>query len=180
MTNDVILSKKLAKKYGSSYILPTRAPPSRAFFPRASLLLYVREVVSMRVSRALLQAAMDKIHMRGMTFMGYHGVLDAERVLGQKFVVDVTMSADMRAAGASDDIEHTVDYARAYDLVKRRVESDPVNLIEKVSADIARTLLHEFPTVEDVRVGVRKPHVAVSGVVDSLGVEIYRKRGEQF
>jgi hypothetical protein len=27
---------------------------------------------------------------------------------------------------------------------------------------------------------VRKPHVAVSGVVDSLGVEIYRKRGEQF
>jgi dihydroneopterin aldolase len=73
-----------------------------------------------------------------------------------------------------------VDYARAYDLVKRRVESDPVNLIEKVSADIARTLLHEFPTVEDVRVGVRKPHVAVSGVVDSLGVEIYRKRGEQF
>ena len=179
----MILSKKLAKKYSkslSSYILPTRAPLSRAFFPRASLLLHVREVVSMRVSRALLQAAMDKIHMRGMTFMGYHGVLDAERVLGQKFVVDVTMSADMRAAGTSDDIEHTVDYARAYDLVKRRVESDPVNLIEKVSADIARTLLHEFPTVEDVRVGVRKPHVAVSGVVDSLGVEIYRKRGEQF
>ena len=49
-----------------------------------------------------------------------------------------------------------------------------------LAADIARTLLHEFPTVEDVRVGVRKPHVAVSGVVDSLGVEIYRKRGEQF
>ena len=134
----------------------------------------------MRPSRALLQAAMDKIHMRGMTFTGFHGVLDAERALGQKFVVDVTMSTDTREAGASDDIAHTVDYARAYDLVKRRVESEPANLIEKVSADIARTLLEEFPTVEDVRVGVRKPHVAVSGVVDSLGVEIHRKRGERF
>ena len=40
---------------------------------------------------------MDKIHMRGMTFTGFHGVLDAERALGQKFVVDVTMSTDITA-----------------------------------------------------------------------------------
>ena len=73
-----------------------------------------------------------------------------------------------------------MDYARAYDLVKRRVESDPANLIEKVSADIARTLLEEFSPSRTCGWGVRKPHVAVSGVVDSLGVEIHRKRGERF
>ena len=56
----------------------------------------------MRPSRALLQAAMDKIHMRGMTFTGFHGVLDAERALGQKFVVDVTMSTDTREAGVRE------------------------------------------------------------------------------
>ena len=116
----------------------------------------------MRPSRALLQAAMDKIHMRGMTFTGFHGVLDAERALGQNSSWTSPCSTDTREAGASDDIAHTVDYARAYDLVKRRVESDPANLIEKVSADIARTLLEEFHRRGRAG-GVRKPHVAVSG-----------------
>lgn len=37
-------------------------------------------------------------------------------------------------------------------------------------------LLREFPTVVDVRVGVQKPHVAVTGVLGSLGVEIFRTR----
>ena len=53
--------------------------------------------------------------MRDMTFHGYHGVLAEEKSLGQKFVLDVTMSACHRAAGASDDIADTVDYARAFD-----------------------------------------------------------------
>jgi hypothetical protein len=39
-------------------------------------------------------------------------------------------------------------------------------------------LLHEFPTVEDVLVGVHKPHVAVTGVLVSLGVEIFRRRDD--
>jgi dihydroneopterin aldolase len=37
-------------------------------------------------------------------------------------------------------------------------------------------LLREFPSVADVRVGVQKPHVAVTGVLGSLGVEIFRTR----
>lgn len=37
-------------------------------------------------------------------------------------------------------------------------------------------LLREFPAVVDVRVGVQKPHVAVTGVLGSLGVEIFRTR----
>lgn len=75
--------------------------------------------------------------MRGMTFHGYHGVLAEEKVLGQKFVVDVAMSTCMRAAGASDDLSDTVNYARAFDLVKEEVEGESRDLIECVSERIA-------------------------------------------
>ena len=121
----------------------------------------------------------DKIHMRGMTFHGYHGVLPEEKTLGQKFVVDVTMSACHLKAGASDDIEDTVDYARAFDIVRAEVEGreNARDLIERVGERIARALLDEFPTVADVSVRVEKPHVAVVGVLHSLGVEVYRERG---
>lgn len=114
-----------------------------------------------------------------MTFHGYHGVLKEEKVLGQKFVVDVAMSTCMRAAGVSDDLGDTVDYARAFDLVRSEVEGETSrDLIECVSARVAEALLREFPAVADVRVGVHKPHVAVTGVLGSLGVEIFRRRGD--
>jgi hypothetical protein len=43
----------------------------------------------------------------------------------------------MAAAGASDDLHDTVDYARAFDLVKEEVEGQSRDLIECVSARIA-------------------------------------------
>ena len=79
----------------------------------------------------------DKVHMRGLTFHGYHGVLPEEKVLGQKFVIDVTMSTCMAAAGTSDDLNDTVDYARAFDLVKGIVEGESKDLIECVGQRIA-------------------------------------------
>ena len=140
-----------------------------------------RGFASSRARAALSHDCRDKIHMRDMTFHGYHGVLAEEKSLGQKFVLDVTMSACHRAAGASDDIADTVDYARAFDLVRAEVEGrdNSRNLIERVGERVARALLREFPAVRDVTVGVRKPHVAVVGVLGSLGVEVFRERGDE-
>jgi dihydroneopterin aldolase len=35
-------------------------------------------------------------------------------VLGQKFIVDATLWADLAAAGSSDRLEDTIDYSKAY------------------------------------------------------------------
>ena len=101
-----------------------------------------------------------------------------EKSLGQKFVVDVTMSVCHLRSGASDDIADTVDYAAAYELIRKEVEGkeNAKDLIEHVGARIAEGLLRAFPKVRDVAVRVRKPHVAVDGVVGSLGIEVYRER----
>ena len=64
----------------------------------------------------------DKIHLESLLFHGYHGVLPEEKSLGQKFVVDVTMSVCHLRSGASDDIVDTVDYAAAYELTRKEVE----------------------------------------------------------
>lgn len=49
-----------------------------------------------------------------MTFFGYHGVFPPENQLGQRFVVDLTMWCDLAAAGASDDLQDTVNYADVF------------------------------------------------------------------
>ncbi|VAH01039.1 unnamed protein product [Triticum turgidum subsp. durum] len=61
-------------------------------------------------------------------------------------------------------------------IAKGVVEGPSRNLLESVAQSIAGTTLLEFPQISGVRVKVGKPHVAVQGVVDYLGVEILRSR----
>ena len=90
--------------------------------------------------------------------------------------MDVEATADLRAAGESDDLRHTVNYAEVYQLVKARVEGPPVDLIEHVAEGIAADVLAGFPGVHVVRVAVRKPQVQVGGLLAHAGVEITRER----
>ncbi|QYJ15636.1 Dihydroneopterin aldolase [Rubrobacter xylanophilus DSM 9941] len=119
----------------------------------------------------------DRILLEGMTFFGRHGTLQAERELGQPFVVDVEMSLDLRPAGLSDDLSKTVDYSEVHRLVRRIVEGEPVNLTETVAERIAAKVLEDHPTVEAVRVKVSKPHVRLEDtVLAGSAVEIVRRR----
>uniref|UniRef100_A0A453RRD2 7,8-dihydroneopterin aldolase n=1 Tax=Aegilops tauschii subsp. strangulata TaxID=200361 RepID=A0A453RRD2_AEGTS len=118
----------------------------------------------------------DKLILRGLQFHGFHGVKQEEKTLGQKFVIDVDAWMDLAAAGDSDDISHTVSYSDIYRIAKSVVEGPSRNLLESVAQSIVNTTLLKFPQISAVRVKVGKPHVAVQGVVDYLGVEILRHR----
>ncbi|WVZ65855.1 hypothetical protein U9M48_015153, partial [Paspalum notatum var. saurae] len=118
----------------------------------------------------------DKLVLRGLQFHGFHGVKQEEKTLGQKFVVDVDAWMDLTTAGQTDSISDTVSYTDIYRIVKDVVEGPSQNLLESVAHRIATATLLKFPQVSAVRVEVKKPHVAVQGIVDYLGVEIVRYR----
>lgn len=112
--------------------------------------------------------------MEGMAFFGRHGVFPAERELGARFTVDVELEADLAPAGASDRLEDTVNYARAYDLVREVVEGESCHLLEAVAERIAGRLL-ELPRVERATVRVHKKP-PLEGEFRSFGVELVRAR----
>lgn len=119
----------------------------------------------------------DRIILEGMVFHGRHGVLPAERELGQPFVVDVTLYLDLRPAGLSDDLMETVNYGEVHRLARQVVEGEPANLVETVAERIASAVLEEHPSVEATRVKVEKPHVRLDDtVLDGSAVEILRRR----
>lgn len=119
----------------------------------------------------------DEVFLEGLRFYGFHGVNPEERTQGQRFVVDVLIATDLRAAGVSDDLRKTVNYSEAYKLVKKIVEGEPKQLVEAVAELIAGTLLTAFPRAESVTVTVRKPEVAIKGaMLDASGVRITRSR----
>lgn len=63
-----------------------------------------------------------------------------------------------------------------YRIAKKVVEGPPHNLVESVAQHIASATLETYPRISAVRVAVGKPHVAVDGPLDYLGVEITRYR----
>ena len=120
--------------------------------------------------------AADRVFLEGVVFYGYHGVNPEERSLGQRFVVDLEVTADLSAAGSSDDLAQTINYSRLFQVAREVVEGEPHNLLEAVAQDIAGRVLAGFP-VDEVRVRVRKPGVAIKGsVLTSAGVEVVRHR----
>lgn len=114
--------------------------------------------------------------MSRMEFYGYHGVFPEEVKLGQRFFVDLTLSLDLSAAGRSDDLERTVNYAEVYERVKAVVEGRTFRLIEALAENIASDVLHQYTNVNDVTVRVVKPHPPVDIHFDGVSVTISRKR----
>lgn len=120
--------------------------------------------------------APDRILLKGLCFFGKHGVLPEETALGQRFEVDATLYCDLLSAGNGDDLHATTDYAAVYRNIRDVVEGKPSLLIESVAENIARKVLNSHRMVVGIRVAVRKPHVAIAGIFDSMGVEIRRVR----
>ncbi|MGH7635358.1 MAG: dihydroneopterin aldolase [Gemmatimonadaceae bacterium] len=117
----------------------------------------------------------DKIVLHGLAFYAYHGVIPEENRLGQRFIVDVEMGVDTRAAGRTDELERTVDYAAVYNDVKQIIEGPTLRLLETLAEQIAAQILDAHP-VHAVRVRVRKPDVPMPAILEYVGVEIERTR----
>ena len=119
----------------------------------------------------------DEIVLEGLRFYGYHGVHPEEQRLGQRFVVDVALAVNLRAAGERDDLAETVSYSAAYAEIRRVVEGTPRRLIEAVAEEIAAVLLALDERVQRVSVRVAKPGAPVKGaILDTVAVRITRWR----
>ena len=117
------------------------------------------------------------VRIRGLEVAGRHGVHDAERVLGQRFVADIDMVLAHDRSTMSDDLAETVDYAMIADDVAEIIAGEPVALLERLCRMIADRVLAE-PVVSAVTVTVAKPQVAIRHVLDDVSVTLHVEREE--
>ena len=120
---------------------------------------------------------MGIIRLKNMQFYGYHGVSESEKHLGGKFEVDLEMSLSLKEACRSDDLKDTVNYETIYHTVESCVKEKKYYLIEAVADAIAGEILNNHP-VDILNIRVRKPHAPVRGVLDTVEVEIERKKAD--
>ena len=118
---------------------------------------------------------MDKIILKGIRFHGYHGVAEAERQLGQKYEIDLELMTDLSAAGKSDDLTRTIDYAQVVQRVIEIGTQGSFQLFEALAESIAESLFAQFQ-IEEVRITLKKLSPPIEPRLTYAGVEIRRKR----
>jgi len=119
---------------------------------------------------------MDKIYVNDIRAYGYSGALPAENALGQWFRVDLVLALDLAAAGASDGLADTYNYAVAVQAVQRLIQHQPFNLIETVASEIAKAVLTTDDRLHHITVKLTKLTPPVPHFAGSVTVEITRDR----
>jgi len=117
----------------------------------------------------------DRITLRGMRFLGRHGVNPEEQATPQPFEVDLILRADLSRPAVTDDLADTIDYSAAFAVVAEIVEGRSYQLIERLAGAIAEAALAAFP-VDDVEVRVRKPKAPLPGAFDTVEARLRRRR----
>ena len=116
---------------------------------------------------------MDKIFLTDLRIDTVIGIWEWERKIRQTVAVDLEMSADIRKAAASDDVQDTLNYKKVAKRVQQFVSDSSFQLVETLAEKIAAVIIDEFD-VPWVRVRVNKPG-AIRGARD-VGVLIERRK----
>ena len=115
----------------------------------------------------------DRISITGLKVPARIGVTAGERDRPQTVVVALELERDLRPAGASDDLEDTVDYDHLTTSVADLVRSSETNLLESLAEKIASHVCASTE-VDRVTVEVMKESPPVSEDVGPIAVRITR------
>lgn len=118
---------------------------------------------------------MDKIHIKDLEIIGFHGAIPEEKVLGQKFILSFELDVDLRQAGKNDDLTKTVHYGELAQKVEEEFTKTSYDLIEKAAEEICEFVLLNYPLVKKVKLLLKKPWAPTRKHVEYVAVEIERK-----
>lgn len=110
-----------------------------------------------------------------LEFRGRCGVTPEERARLQPLAVDLELDGRLEAAGLSDDLVYTIDYAK---VVQRVVDIGTIQesqLLETLAERLLAALFDEFP-IGRIKLWLRKLHPPISSVTRSVGICIERTR----
>ncbi len=117
----------------------------------------------------------DQISIERLEFRGLCGVTHEERVRPQPLAVDLELDYQLGPVGLSDNLAHTIDYARVAQRVVEVGTAQDFCLLETMAERLLTMLFDEFP-IERVKLWVRKLHPPITYVTGSVGVTVERTR----
>jgi FolB domain-containing protein len=117
---------------------------------------------------------MDKILLEGIRLKIRVGTTEQERSEPQLCGLDLVVATDLRAAGRSGDLKHTVDYAAIFRVIEAHCLQNSFTLLEEVGQQLCDRIFDQCP-VNSIKLRIRKLK-PFSSRLKSMGIELKRTR----
>ena len=116
---------------------------------------------------------MGLIQIENMEFYSFHGHFKEEQIVGNKFIVDLTIETDMKVPSESDNLRDAVDYQRIYLITKLQMEKKS-HLLEHIAGRIIDAIYAEMKGINKVTVKVSKMNPPMGGKIGSVSIVLSR------
>ncbi|HLN20324.1 MAG TPA: dihydroneopterin aldolase [Bacteroidales bacterium] len=116
---------------------------------------------------------MGLIQIENMEFYSYHGHFREERIVGNKFLVDLVIETDMKMPAETDNLKDAVNYQRAYEIIKQQMEIKSY-LLENIAGRILDALYNEMKGIEKATIKVSKLNPPMGGKIGSVSITMTR------
>ena len=116
---------------------------------------------------------MGLILIENMEFYSFHGHFKEERIVGNKFLVDLTIETDMKIPAETDNLKDAVNYQRIYELVKQQMELKS-HLLEHIAGRILDSVYAELNGISKITVKVSKMNPPMGGKIGSVSIVMSR------
>ena len=116
---------------------------------------------------------MGVIELEGMEFYAYHGHFAEEQIVGNRFIVDVTLFTDCTRAAKSDELIDALNYQSVYLALKEEMHIKS-HLLENVAERILKRLCSDFKTIEKAKVKISKLNPPMGGQIEKVSVTLER------
>ena len=114
---------------------------------------------------------MFTIHLKKLKFFAHHGLHEEERILGNNFVVNVSLSFAVEEKITA--LQQTINYATIYEIIKQRM-AIPTALLETLAQDLAQTIYESDDRIKSITVSVDKKNPPMPNIQGSVGIT-YKK-----
>ncbi len=114
---------------------------------------------------------MGTIHLEDMEFYAYHGHFEEEQIVGNQFLVNLTLKTNMEKPAVSDHLEDALNYQTAYKIIQEEMRKKS-HLLENIASRILNALYREFPQLEHARIKVSKMNPPMGGKMNCVSVSM--------
>ena len=114
---------------------------------------------------------MGLIEIEGMEFYAYHGCFKEEQIVGNKFLIDLSIEADCVEASKTDNLNDAVNYQAAYTIVKEEMGKKS-HLLENIANRILDSLYKKLPNILSATVKVSKINPPMGGKIEKVSLTL--------
>lgn len=116
----------------------------------------------------------SKIILEDIKIYAYHGVLPEEAVIGNHYVVNLEVHADLEKASQSDDLDDTINYAEINSIIHQEMQIRS-QLLEHVIGRIINKIENQFPKITFIKIKLTKTIPPMAGEMKGVSLEFEKE-----